>query len=104
MSASVRVNLPAHLRAMARIPSGTREVRVEVAEPATQRSVLDAVEAQFPMLVGTIRDRATARRRPFVRFYACELDLSHEEPDAPLPGPVVRGEEPYLVIGAMAGG
>ncbi len=70
----------------------------------TQRSVLDAVEAQFPMLLGTIRDRDTAKRRPFVRFYACEEDLSHEEPDAPLPDRVARGDEPFLVIGAMAGG
>ena len=77
---------------------------MDVAGAVTQRSVLDAVEAQFPMLLGTIRDRATAKRRPFVRFYACEEDLSHEEPDAPLPDRVARGDEPFLVIGAMAGG
>jgi hypothetical protein len=80
------------------------EVRVDVAGAVTQRSVLDAVEAQFPMLLGTIRDRDTAKRRPFVRFYACEEDLSHEEPDAPLPDRVARGDEPFMVIGAMAGG
>ncbi len=101
MTGTVRVVLPAHLRSMAKVQG---EVRVEVAGAVTQRSVLDAVEAQFPMLTGTIRDRDTAKRRPFVRFYACEEDLSHEEPDAPLPDRVARGDEPYLVIGAMAGG
>ena len=101
MTDTVRVVLPAHLRSMARVQG---EVRVDVAGAVTQRSVLDAVEAQFPMLLGTIRDRATAKRRPFVRFYACEEDLSHEEPDAPLPDRVARGDEPFLVIGAMAGG
>jgi sulfur-carrier protein len=97
----VRVILPAHLRAMAKVQG---EVRVEVLGEVTQRSVLDAVEAAYPVLLGTIRDRATAKRRAFVRFYACEEDLSHEEPDAPLPERVVHGEEPFLVIGAMAGG
>ena len=97
----VRVILPGHLRALAKV---TGEVALEVEGPVTQRSVLDALETQFPALRGTIRDRATARRRPFVRFFACELDLSHEAPDAPLPDAVARGEEPYLVIGAMAGG
>jgi len=101
MTDTVRVVLPAHLRSMAKVQG---EVRVDVAGAVTQRSVLDAVEAQFPMLLGTIRDRGTAKRRPFVRFYACEEDLSHEEPDAPLPDRVARGDEPYLVIGAMAGG
>jgi sulfur-carrier protein len=98
---SVRVILPAHLRALARIQG---EIRVDVSGEVTQRAVLDAVEAEFPMLLGTIRDRSTARRRPFVRFYACEEDLSHEEPDALLPERVVHGEEPFMVIGAMAGG
>ena len=97
----VRVVLPAHLRSMAKVQG---EVHVEVDGDVTQRSVLDALEADFPMLLGTIRDRATAKRRAFVRFYACEQDLSHEEPDAPLPERVVRGEEPFMVIGAMAGG
>jgi sulfur-carrier protein len=101
MSDTVRVVLPAHLRSMAKVQG---EIRVDVAGSVTQRSVLDAVEAEFPMLLGTIRDRATAKRRPFVRFYACEEDLSHEEPDAPLPDRVARGDEPFLVIGAMAGG
>jgi hypothetical protein len=101
MSDTVRVVLPAHLRSMAKVQG---EIRVDVTGAVTQRSVLDAVEAEFPMLLGTIRDRATARRRPFVRFYACEEDLSHEEPDAPLPDRVAQGDEPFLVIGAMAGG
>ena len=101
MSHTVRVVLPSHLKVMAQV---TGEVKVEVDEEVTQRAVLDALERQFPALLGTIRDRATARRRPFVRFYACELDLSHEEPDAPLPAPVATGAEPFLVIGAMAGG
>ena len=98
---SVRVILPAHLRALAKI-SG--EICVDVDGEVTQRAVLDALEAEFPTLLGTIRDRATARRRPFVRFYACETDLSHEEPDAPLPERVAHGEEPFMVVGAMAGG
>ena len=101
MSDSVRVVLPAHLRAMAKVQG---EVLVGVEGAVTQRSVLDALEAEFPMLLGTIRDRTTAKRRAFVRFYACEEDLSHEEPDAPLPERVAHGEEPFLVIGAMAGG
>jgi molybdopterin synthase sulfur carrier subunit len=101
VSDSVRVILPAHLRAMAKVHG---EVHVDIPGPVTQRSVLDALEAQFPMLRGTIRDRATAKRRAFVRFYACEEDLSHEEPDTPLPDRVVHGEEPFMVIGAMAGG
>jgi len=101
MSDSVRVILPAHLRAMARVQG---EIRVDVPGEVTQRSVLDALEAEFPMLLGLIRDRTSAKRRAFVRFYACQEDLSHEEPDAPLPEQVVRGEEPFLVVGAMAGG
>lgn len=101
MSDSVRVVLPAHLRDMAKVQG---EVRVDVQGQVTQRSVLDALEAQFPMLLGTIRDRATAKRRAFVRFYACGQDLSHEEPDAPLPDRVADGDEPFLLVGAMAGG
>lgn len=97
---TVRVRLPGHLRGLARV-SG--EVSVEVDE-VTQRSVLDALEAAYPALRGTIRDRATAQRRPFVRFFACEQDLSHEEPDAPLPEEVAEGREPFIVLGAMAGG
>jgi sulfur-carrier protein len=101
VNTSVRVILPAHLRALAKIQG---EIRVDIPGEVTQRAVLDAVEAEFPMLLGTIRDRSTAKRRPFVRFYACEEDLSHEEPDALLPERVVHGEEPFMVIGAMAGG
>jgi hypothetical protein len=97
----IRVVLPAHLKSLARI-SG--EVRLELAEPVTQRLVLDALEAQYPMLRGTIRDQGTGKRRPFIRFYACEEDLSNESPDTELPDRVVAGEEPLLVIGAMAGG
>jgi len=102
MTGSVWVILPAHLRAMAKVDED--EVRVEVTGAVSQRAVLDAVEERFPMLRGTIRDRASGRRRPFVRFFACEQDLSHEPPDAPLPEEVARGKEPFLVIGAMAGG
>ncbi len=101
MSESVRVVLPAHLRAMAKVHG---EVRLEVPGVPTQRAVLDALEARYPMLRGTIRDRNTAKRRAFVRFYACEEDLSHDEPDTPLPDRVVHGEEPFMIIGAMAGG
>ena len=97
----VRVVLPAHLRAMAK---GQGEISVAIPGAVTQRAVLDAVEEQFPMLLGTIRDRETARRRAFVRFFGCGEDLSHEEPDSPLPDRIVRGEEPFMVIGAMAGG
>jgi molybdopterin synthase sulfur carrier subunit len=97
----IRVVLPEHLRTLARVDG---EVAVRVAEPATQRAVLDALEASYPMLRGTIRDQATQRRRAFVRFFACEQDLSHETPDAPLPEAVVKGDEPFLVVGAMAGG
>ena len=101
MSDVIRVILPAHLRAMAKVQG---EVHLDVHGEVTQRSVLDALEAEFPMLLGTIRDRATAKRRAFVRFYACEEDLSHEEPDTPLPERVAHGEEPFMVVGAMAGG
>jgi molybdopterin synthase sulfur carrier subunit len=97
----IRVVLPHHLRTLARV-NGEVEVRVE--GPVTQRSVLDALEASYPMLRGTIRDQTTQRRRPFVRFFACTQDLSHEPPDAPLPDPVATGAEPLLVVGAMAGG
>lgn len=97
----IRVVLPYHLRNLARV--GT-EVRLEIEGPATQRAVIDALEARYPMLRGTIRDYATQRRRPFLRFFACEEDLSNESPDAPLPHAVASGEEPYLVIGAIAGG
>ncbi|MHB1534308.1 MAG: MoaD/ThiS family protein [Acidimicrobiales bacterium] len=97
----IRVVLPAHLRSL----SGTgREIKLDVDGPPTQRLVLDALEAQYPMLRGTIRDPATQRRRPFVRFFACEEDLSHESPDSPLPEAVATGSDPLLVVGAMAGG
>ncbi len=101
MTTTVRVVLPAHLRAMAGLDG---ELRLEVPGPVTQRSVLDAVEGRYPMLLGTLRDRATARRRDFVRFFACSEDLSHEDPDTPLPAAVAAGHEPFLVVGAMAGG
>ena len=97
----IRVVLPAHLRKLARTD---REVRLSVEGPATQRTVLDALEARYPMLCGTIRDQVSQRRRPFVRFFACQEDLSHESPDTPLPDAVASGEEPFLIIGAMAGG
>jgi len=97
----IRVVLPAHLRALARVDG---EVELQVAGKVTQQSVLDALEASFPMLRGTIRDQDSGRRRAFVRFFACEQDLSHEQPDAPLPEPVATGAEPYLIVGAMAGG
>ncbi len=98
---SVRVVLPAHLRSLARIDG---EVRLDVVEPVAPASVLDALEARYPMLRGTIRDQQTAKRRDFVRFFACERDLSNESPDAPLPDAVANGAEPYLVIGALSGG
>ena len=97
----IRVQLPAPLRSLAQV-SG--EVALEVRGAVTQRSVLDAVEAKYPMLRGTIRDHVTQRRRSLVRFFACEEDLSHEEPDAVLPEAVAAGREPYLVVGAIAGG
>jgi len=97
----IRVVLPAHLRTLARV---TGEVKLEVEGQVTQRSVLNALETCYPMLRGTIRDHVTQQRRPFVRFFACEEDLSHESPDAPLPDPVANGVEPLLVVGAIAGG
>jgi molybdopterin synthase sulfur carrier subunit len=97
----IRVALPAHLRTLARTGE---EVEVEVDGRVTQRAVLDALEARYPVLRGTIRDHVTLRRRPFVRFFACEQDLSHEPPDAPLPDAVAAGAEPFLVVGATAGG
>jgi molybdopterin synthase sulfur carrier subunit len=97
----IRVVLPAHLRTIAHVDG---EVTVDVPGEVTQRSVLDALEAAYPTLQGTIRDRGTQKRRAFVRFFACEEDLSHEPPDAPLPEEVATGREPFLVIGAMAGG
>jgi sulfur-carrier protein len=97
----IHIILPPHLRTLARV-SG--DVELEVAAPVTQRSVLDALEARYPMLRGTIRDHVTLQRRPFLRFFACEEDLSHEPPDAPLPDAVASGKEPFIVIGAIAGG
>jgi hypothetical protein len=97
----IRVVLPAHLRTLA---SAGGEVEIEVMGEATQRSVLDALEARYPMLRGTIRDHVTQQRRPFVRFFGCGEDLSHESPDAPLPEAVASGAEPFLLVGAIAGG
>ena len=97
----VRVILPAHLRTLAHIDG---EVALDIESEITQRSVLDALEARYPMLRGTIRDHVTQKRRPFLRFFACEQDLSHESPDAPLPAAVAVGSEPFLVVGAIAGG
>ena len=97
----IRVVLPAHLRTLARV-SG--EVSVDVAGDVTQRAILDAIEAKYPVLRGTIRDYGTHQRRAFIRFFACERDLSHELPDTPVPDAVVRGAEPFLVVGAIAGG
>jgi len=97
----IRVILPQHLRTLAHVGS---EVQIEVESPVTLRAVLDALEAQYPMLRGTIRDHDTQQRRAFLRFFACEEDLSHESPDAPLPDAVASGKEPLLIIGAIAGG
>ena len=97
----IRVLLPANLRVLARIEG---EVALEVEGAATQRTVIDALEARYPMLCGTIRDHASKQRRPYVRFFACEEDLSHESMDAPLPEKVLAGTEPFLVVGAIAGG
>ncbi len=97
----IRVMLPFHLRTLARVDG---EVTVEIEGPVTQRSVLDALEARYPVLRGTIRDHVTLQRRPFLRFFACEEDLSLESPDAPLPDAVAMGAEPFLVVGAIAGG
>ena len=97
----IRVVLPVHLR---RLAGAQREVTVQVDGPVTQRSVLDALEAAYPTLRGTVRDHTTRQRRAFVRFFACGQDLSHESPDDPLPEAVVTGEEPFMIVGAMAGG
>jgi len=97
----IRVVLPQHLRTLANVG---REVTLDVAPPVTQRSVLDALEARYPMLRGTVRDHVTQKRRALVRFFACEEDLSNEPPDDPLPEAVARGAEPYFIIGAIAGG
>ena len=97
----IRVMLPAHLRTLARLEG---DVVLQVEGPATQRSVLDALEDAYPMLRGTIRDQVTQRRRPFVRFFACAQDLSHEPPDAQLPAAITAGAEPFMIVGAMAGG
>ena len=97
----IRVELPAHLRTLAQVD---REVKVDVEGRATLGSVLDAVETRYPVLRGTIRDHVTLQRRPFVRFYACEEDLSHDAPDTPLPDAVATGAEPFLIVGAMSGG
>jgi len=97
----IRVELPAHLRTLAHV-SG--EIKLDIAGPITQRSILDALESRYPMLRGTIRDHVTQQRRSFLRFFACEEDLSHEPPDAPLPGAISSGAEPFLIIGAIAGG
>lgn len=97
----IRVVLPVHLRTLARVAG---EVTLDVEGPASQRSVLDALEARYPVLRGTIRDHVSQERRPFVRFFACEEDLSNEAPDSPLPDAVAAGSEPFLVVGAMAGG
>ena len=97
----IRVVLPAHLRTLARVKG---KVMLQIEGPVTQRSVLDALEAEYPMLCGTIRDHVTQQRRPFIRFFACGEDWSHESPDAPLPDAVATGAEPFLIVGAIAGG
>jgi hypothetical protein len=97
----VRVEIPPHLRTLANVNG---EISLEVTGAVTQRSILDALEQRYPMLCGTIRDHTTKQRRAFLRFFACEEDLSHEPPDAPLPEPVASGKEPFLIIGAIAGG
>lgn len=101
MPVNIRVELPQHLRTLAHVG---HEVEIQVEGPVTQRSVLDAVESAYPMLKGAIRDHVTKERRAFLRFFACQEDLTHESPDAPLPDPVVSGKEPFLIIGAIAGG
>jgi hypothetical protein len=97
----IRIELPVHLRRLAQVEG---QVLLQVEPPATLGSVLDALETRYPVLSGTMRDHATLRRRPFVRFFACEQDLSHQPPDTPLPNPVATGAEPFLIVGAMAGG
>jgi sulfur-carrier protein len=101
MAITIRVELPQHLRTLAHVG---REVQIHVEGPVTQRSVLDAIEAEYPMLKGTMRDHGTQQRRAFLRFFACEEDLSHEPPDSLLPDAVVSGKEPFLIVGAIAGG
>src|SRR6266576_41040 len=101
MPVNIRVELPQHLRTLAHVG---HEVEIQVEGPVTQRSVLDAVESAYPMLKGAIRDHVTKERRAFLRFFACQEDLTHESPDAPLPDAVISGEEPFLIIGAIAGG
>ncbi|MGI8905193.1 MAG: hypothetical protein ACR2IE_01740 [Candidatus Sumerlaeaceae bacterium] len=98
----VRVMLPAHLRTLARVTGS--EVQVDLTGPITQRAILDAIEARFPVLRGTIRDHDSDKRRPLVRFFACEQDFSHDPPDTPLPDAVANGTEPFMIVGAMAGG
>ena len=97
----IRVTLPQHLRTLANVG---REIQIDVESPVTQRAILDAIEAQYPMLRDTIRDRVTLERRAFIRYFACGQDWSHESPDAPLPDAVLKGDEPFMVVGAMAGG
>lgn len=97
----IRVVLPAHLRVLANVD---REVQLDLAGPVTQRSILDALESRYPMLRGAVRDRTTQKRRPLVRFFACEEDVSHDEPDAPLPDAVAKGAEAFYIVGAIAGG
>ena len=97
----IRIVLPAHLKTLAKV---TGELRLDLAEPITRAAVLDAIETRYPMLLGTIRDRQSGKRRAFIRFYACEEDLSNEPADTPLPKRVVEGEEPFIILGAMAGG
>src|SRR3954463_7678868 len=101
MPTTIRVELPQHLRTLAHVD---HEVGIQVEGPVTQRTVLDALEAAYPMLKGAIRDHVTKQRRAFLRFFACQEDLTHESPDAPLPEAVVSGKEPFLIIGAIAGG
>ena len=101
MATTIQIMLPAHLRTLARVGG---DVSIEVEGPVTLRSALDALESRYPMLRGTIRDHATLQRRPFLRFFACQEDLTHESPDAPLPDAVVSGKEPLMIIGAIAGG
>jgi hypothetical protein len=97
----IHVVLPAHLRILAQVKG---DVDLEVSAPVTQRAILDALEARYPMLAGTLRDHVTKQRRPFVRFFACGEDLSHDSPDTPLPTPIASGAEPFLIVGAIAGG
>ncbi|HEY3306484.1 MAG TPA: MoaD/ThiS family protein [Candidatus Binatia bacterium] len=101
----IRVTLPAHLRKLAQVDGEVKlDLKLDVAGQVTQRAVLDALEARYPMLQGTIRDHVTQKRRAFVRFFACGEDLSHESPDAPLPDAVAKGAEPFMIVGAIAGG